>query len=356
MEQLLATAPFSLDALARRNLCSEALSNLTRHHYEHSPEFNRIATLFGYSASAHQPIEELPFLPVRLFKEFELLSVPRSEIIKTMTSSGTTGQAVSKIFLDRATATKQTKVLVKIVSSFTGAQRLPLLIIDSPSVIKDRNLFSARGAAILGFSMLGCDPTYLLNDDCQIDFPRLQAFLDKHAGSKILLFGFTFVVWQHLCQALESMGRRLQLEGILLHGGGWKKLTSLAVDNQTFKARVADVCGITTVCNYYGMVEQTGSIFLECAAGFLHASIFSDIIVRDPLTLAPLRERQTGLLQVISLLPTSYPGHSLLTEDLGEILGEDNCACGRKGKYYAVHGRVVNAEVRGCSDVHAAQS
>jgi phenylacetate-coenzyme A ligase PaaK-like adenylate-forming protein len=138
-----------------------------------------------------------------------------------------------------------------------------------------------------------------------------------------------------------------------LHGGGWKKLTSLAVDNQTFKARIADVCGISDVCDYYGMVEQTGSIFLECGAGVLHASIFSEIIVRDSVTFAPLGPRQTGLLQVLSLLPTSYPGHSLLTEDLGEILGEDNCPCGRKGKYFAVHGRVVNAEVRGCSDVHA---
>jgi phenylacetate-coenzyme A ligase PaaK-like adenylate-forming protein len=151
------------------------------------------------------------------------------------------------------------------------------------------------------------------------------------------------------------MGRRLQLDGgILLHGGGWKKLNSLAVDNQTFKARVADVCGISNVCNYYGMVEQTGSIFLECPAGVLHASHFSDIIVRDPVTFAPLAPHQTGLLQVLSLLPTSYPGHSLLTEDVGEILGEDDCPCGRKGKYFAVHGRVANAEVRGCSDVLAA--
>jgi phenylacetate-coenzyme A ligase PaaK-like adenylate-forming protein len=354
MEQLLETPPFALNAITKRSLHSEALSNLTRHHYEHSPEFQRIATLFGYSPSTHQAIEDLPFLPVRLFKEFELLSVPRSAIIKTMTSSGTSGQAVSKIFLDRTTATNQTKVLVKIVSSFTGAKRLPLLIVDSPSVIKDRNLFSARGAAILGFSMLGCDPTYLLDDNYQIDFFRLDAFLDKHAGSKILLFGFTFMVWQYLCQALESMGRRVQLDGgILLHGGGWKKLTSLAVDNQTFKARIADVCGICDVCDYYGMVEQTGSIFLECGAGVLHASIFSEIIVRDSVTFAPLGPRQTGLLQVLSLLPTSYPGHSLLTEDLGEILGEDDCACGRKGKYFAVHGRVVNAEARGCSDVHA---
>ena len=51
-------------------------------------------------------------------------------------------------------------------------------------------------------------------------------------------------------------------------------------------------------------------------------------------------------------LPRSYPGHSLLTEDLGVLLGEDDCPCGRKGKYFKVTGRVPRAEVRGCSDTY----
>ena len=54
----------------------------------------------------------------------------------------------------------------------------------------------------------------------------------------------------------------------------------------------------------------------------------------------------------LSLLPKSYPGHNLLTEDIGIILGEDNCHCGIKGKYFEVEGRIPNAEVRGCSDAY----
>jgi hypothetical protein len=288
-----------------------------------------------------------------LFKEYELRSVEPSEIVKTMTSSGTSGQAVSRIFLDRATAVNQTKVLIKIVSSFTGSKRLPLLIVDSPAVIKDRALFSARGAGILGFSMLGHDPTYLLDENYEINFARLDAFLARHNGSKILLFGFTFVVWKHLCQALLRAGRKLRMDGVLIHGGGWKKLASLAVDNVTFKQVIAETCGIPTVCNYYGMIEQTGSVFMECEQGALHASIYSDVIVRDPVTFASLDVGRAGLLQLVSLLPLSYPGHSILTDDMGEIFGVDDCPCGRKGRYFRVLGRVKNAEVRGCSDVHA---
>lgn len=353
VEDLLGTPPFSMEDGAKRAYYAHALSELTLHHSERSPEYRRIACLLGYRSGDELGMEEVPFIPARLFKEYELRSVERSEITKTMTSSGTTGQAVSKIYLDRMTATNQTKVLVKIVSSFTGSKRLPLLIVDSPAAIKDRALFSARGAGILGFSMLGYDPTYLLDENYKIDFARLDAFLEKHRGSRILLFGFTFVIWEHLCQTLVRVGRQLQVDGILIHGGGWKKLASLAVDNPTFKRVIAETCGMSSVYNYYGMAEQTGSIFMECEHGVLHASIYSDVIVRDPVTFSSLGSGRVGLLQLVSLLPTSYPGHSILTEDLGEILGVDNCPCGRKGRYFRVLGRVKNAEVRGCSDVHA---
>jgi hypothetical protein len=62
------------------------------------------------------------------------------------------------------------------------------------------------------------------------------------------------------------------------------------------------------------------------------------------------------LIQTFSILPRSYPGNSLLTEDIGVIVGEDDCSCGRNGKYFLVEGRLPTAELRGCSDTFAAQS
>ena len=97
--------------------------------------------------------------------------------------------------------------------------------------------------------------------------------------------------------------------------------------------------GIERVFNYYGMVEQGGSIFMECEHGHLHAPVFADVIVRDPITLAPLGPGQTGVLQVLSALPVSYPGHSLLTEDLGSL----------DGAGFRLAGRAPEADLRGCS-------
>ena len=139
---------------------------------------------------------------------------------------------------------------------------------------------------------------------------------------------------------------------VLIHGGGWKKLTSESIDNSTFKTLLKNICGLNRVHDYYGMVEQTGTIHMECESGYLHTSEFSDIIIRNPLDFSVNKIGEEGIVQLFSLLPTSYPGQSILTEDMGTIYGEDDCTCGRNGKYFKINGRLKKAELRGCSDTY----
>lgn len=350
---VLEISPFSLNKEEKSKLFTEYLKELSLKHYQKCENYKKIVDKLNCNLSEIKNYTEIPFLPVRLFKEFDLKSIPTEEVFKTMTSSGTSGQAVSKIYLDKTTAANQQKTLVKIVSDFTGASRMPMLIIDSPSVIKNRNMFSARGAGILGFSIFGADRTYALDDDMNINIPVIEAFLEKHKGQKILLFGFTFMIWQFFYKKLKELNVKLDLSnGILIHGGGWKKLVNEAVSKEEYKQSLNDVCGIKSVHDYYGMVEQTGCVYMECEYGHLHASIFSDVIIRNPKDFSITKTGEKGLIQVCSLLPESYPGHSLLTEDEGTILGEDDCPCGRKGKYFTILGRIKNAEIRGCSDTY----
>jgi phenylacetate-coenzyme A ligase PaaK-like adenylate-forming protein len=352
---LLEMDPYGLDAARKSDILTSALSDLTSFHYQQCLPYRRILDAIDYNPSAVRTVEDIPFLPVRLFKELDLVSVPESEIVKTMTSSGTTGQAVSRIFLDRTTASNQTRVLARLVAGVVGSQRLPMVIIDSPSVVKDRTLFSARGAGILGFSMFARDKVYALDDRMRLDIDALESFLSEHHGERILVFGFTFMIWQHFYKALRDADRTVDLSnGVLIHGGGWKKLAGEAVTTWDFRDGVHQVSGIQSAHDYYGMVEQAGSIYLECEQGHLHASVFSDVIVRRPDDFQPLGAGETGLIQVVSVLPASYPGHALLTEDEGLLHGEDDCPCGRLGRYFTVLGRVRDAELRGCSDTYGA--
>lgn len=184
-----------------------------------------------------------------------------------------------------------------------------------------------------------------------LDVEGLQAYLKEYEGQRILLFGFTFMIWQYVYKEIRDKGLNINFgDSVLIHGGGWKKLKDEAVDALTFNHLLSKQLGIQEVHNYYGMVEQVGSIFVECNEGHLHAPSYADVIIRNPITFNVLPVGQQGLIQVVSELPKSYPGHSLLTEDLGTIHGIDDCPCGWKGKYFSVVGRIPKAELRGCSD------
>ena len=355
-EEIAVSTPFLMTRNEKNRMLTRRLTELTKFHREHCTEYRNALRFLFNKAEDVDTYEQLPFLPVRLFKQFSLKSVSDSEVVKILTSSGTSGQAVSKIFLDRTTAANQQKALVKIVSDFTGAARMPMIIIDSPSVLKDRKMFSARGAGILGFSMFGSKKIYALDEEMRLNVNALRSFMEEHQGEQILLFGFTFMIWQFFYQELlrlREAGIKFDLSNaILIHGGGWKKLAQEAVDAKTFRDSLEQVCGLFRIHNYYGMVEQTGCIYMECEYGHLHSSVFSDVITRRARDFSVCEIGEKGILEVLSTIPESYPGHILLTEDEGTILGEDDCPCGRRGKYFKIHGRLRGAELRGCSDTY----
>lgn len=351
--------PYGLYQNEKEGILLDRLLQVTEHHKRNCNSYKKIIDGFGIETEDVASCGDIPFLPVQIFKEAELRSVPEDDVVKTMTSSGTTGQSVSKIYLDRTTAANQQKVLARIVASFTGSERMPMIIIDCPSVVKNRAMFSARGAGILGFSIFGSKKIYALDDDMKLDVEGVKSFLEAYKGQKVLLFGFTFMIWKHFYKELlrlKEEGITIDLSnGILIHGGGWKKLVSEAVSHDEFHKRMNDICSLYDIHDYYGMVEQTGCIYMECECGHLHASVFSDVIIRNPKDFTKCGVGEKGIIQVLSSIPESYPGHSLLTEDEGEILGIDDCPCGRKGKYFSVFGRLKNAEIRGCSDTYAAK-
>lgn len=342
--------PYDLNQSTKEQRLLQKLNELTAWHTVNCKSYEKMLSKSDQKTGA-ATIESVPYLPVQLFKLLELKSIRDEEVTKVLTSSGTTGQQVSKIYLDKDTAIQQTKTLVKVMKPILGDKRLPMIILDTKSVLKNRKSFSARGAGILGFANFGRKHFYALNDDMSLDIEGLQAYLEMYKGQRILLFGFTFMIWQYVFKEIRDKKLSIDFgDSILIHGGGWKKLKDEAVEAQIFNRLLKQYLGIQEVHNYYGMVEQVGSIFVECREGYLHAPNYADIIIRNPLTFEAAEIGEQGLIQVVSELPKSYPGHSLLTEDLGTIHGIDNCTCGWKGKYFSVAGRIPKAEIRGCSD------
>jgi hypothetical protein len=340
---------FGVRQVDKEAVLTAGLWELTAHHRDTCEAYRRI--LDALSAPRSGTLTDVPWIPVRLFKEHVLRSIGEDEVFRRLTSSGTTGADVSKIDLDAAAAQRQSRALSRTVQQVVGTQRLPMLIVDSRAVTRGSS-FSARGAGVVGMMNFGRQHVFALDDDMQLDRQAINAFLDKVAGQRFLVFGFTFMVWQYLSEA--RAGEFDMSKGILIHSGGWKKLVDRAVTPAAFREHFARTTGLVDIHNFYGMVEQIGTVFLESpdGDGTLTCPSFADVIIRDPLSFEPLPDGETGLIQTVSLLPTSYPGHSVLTEDLGRIEGIDDTP--RLGRRFSVAGRLPRAEARGCSDTFVA--
>ena len=88
-------APYGVEAERKHDLMLEAMLQLTQWHAQNCTSYHHVLQTLQVKPGHFRRIQDVPYMPVRLFKEFELLSIPRDEVFKTMTSSGTSGQQIS---------------------------------------------------------------------------------------------------------------------------------------------------------------------------------------------------------------------------------------------------------------------
>ena len=340
--------PFFFKKKKKINFLKENLILLHEHHLKNCKEYNLISKKINFSFNDKNDIADYIFIPSQLFKFYELRSIKEGDIYRTLTSSGTSSAKKSRIVLDKTSSILQGKVLINIASSFIGKERMPMVCFDNKNILSDKKTLAARNAGLIGFSIFSNKTHFALDESLNVNISELNHFLKSINSNNILFFGLTSIIWQSLNKLEISILNKKN--SYLIHGGGWKKLADKKISNQKFKSIIKKKLNIKKIFNYYGMVEQTGSIFFECEKGYFHTSNFSDIIIRNK-NLEVVKNKTLGIVQTISVLPYSYPGMSILTEDVGIVYGEDCCKCGRNGKIFKIFGRLKNSELRGCSDI-----
>jgi len=359
IESLLAQPAYGLDPRDHHRALLPLLKKELEYACDRHPGFRNFIEHWPLGFRNAENIADLPYLPVRVFKANPPLAlVSPDEVKRTLTSSATTGQVPSRVVLDAPTSRRMTKGVLTIIRDFIGPSRRPYLVIDTPENMKGQAELGARGAAIQALGSFATEVVSCLvpgqNDEATLDLETLLSAARKWKDSSVLVYGFTYVIWTQLVQALERRGINLNLPNVhVLHSGGWKRLEEQAVTRDVFARRVASLfgCSRDRILDYYGMVENVGVVYPDCPHGNKHVPCFAEVIVRDPLTLAPVAAGQRGLIQVCSVLPTSFPGFLLLTEDIAEIISYDGCPCGRRGTSFRFAGRAPKAEVRGCGNL-----
>ena len=350
------TQPFALSPDAKREYLRAQLAMLLDHHRQRCPGYARIAEDWQHHAPVDDwTLEQYPFVPVTVFKEFELKST--EEPVSAIESSATTSKLSSRIFADRETKKRQALSANKILGDFVGHEKRPYLVFDVEDTVRGDKSFSARGAAIMSLAHLASEFLFVMRrdgDGLAIDRKALEAALEKVGDGPFLAYGFTYILYQ-AHEAFASMGLPsipAHPNSRLLHSGGWKKLESIAVDKSAFNRHVAGVWELPpeNVIDFYGTVEQVGVPYPDGEDGLKHVPYWAEVLIRRPDTLEVAEPGEVGLIQLVSALPLAAPNHSVLTEDLGRIVHLDD-ADGRRGTAFVFEGRAPRSELRGCSDV-----
>lgn len=308
LESLLST-PYALPIEVKHERLLAELLEQTRRWSEQCPPYRRILRGIGFSWDRVHGLEDLPLLPIELLRRLDLGDV---------VPPAPTG-------------------LTSVVAALLGPVRPPMIVCDAASALKGRGAGTPRGQEIRALAALGSDHLYALDDSLSLRVDDLLRFVQLHAGEPLAIFGNTAMVWEHLMEPLHEKGVRLPHHGgLLLHSGCWKRLVDRAVSNEQYKDAARQVLGVSRVHNLYGIAEQGGGVFAECECGHFHAPAFAEVLTRDYRRWSILPPRVEGVIQTLSVVPQTFPGHSLLTDHLGVILGQDDCPCGRLGTYFRV--------------------
>lgn len=360
-DNLIKISPYELDSEQKSKPFFEALLDEIKFHYDNNEQYKYFCKNKSFNPHNFQGgLDEIPPIAVSVFKDLgkDLKSIPDSEVKLSLQSSATSG-IPSTIVLDKITAKRQAKVMIKVVKDFIGSERKPFIIVDISPKPENINFLGARYAAISGYLNFASDVNYALDkqsdENVFFNIEKTNTFiasLDKNIP--IVVFGFTYMLYAQVVKPLLDKGITFELPkgSKIIHIGGWKKLENEKIGKEQFNQSMSKLFSVEEahVIDIYGFTEQMGLNYPDCECGWKHTPVYSEILVRNAATREVMPDGQQGVLEFLSPIPHSYPGNVVLTDDIG-IVNPEPCPNGRNGTRFKILGRLKKAEIRGCGDI-----
>ena len=200
IDELLELAPYDGSQEAE-DLFMQALQEECIFHYEHNEMYQRFCDRKGFDPHKPFTIEEMPPVSVSVFKElgFKLNSVPKEDLTLALQSSATSG-IPSTIVMDKETAKRQAKAMIKVIGEFIGKERKPFLVMDIDPRSCYKKLLGARFAAVTGYLRFANKTGYFLKADennvSYFDVEGIQEYV-KALGKQIKDAGMAFMLDFH---------------------------------------------------------------------------------------------------------------------------------------------------------------
>ena len=311
-------SPDDFDYLALEIFKYQAGSNKIYHDY---------LTILGIDPFAINKPEEIPFIPIELFKSHKIITGNDRPVLK-FESSGTTGTAKSKHYL--IDPGLYASSFERCFSIFYGSPGKYCILALLPSYVERKNsslVYMING--LIGMSQHECGGFYL--DDLS-DLSDTLKKLESNQQSVILL-GVSFA----LVRFAEKFPTHLE-HTIIMETGGMKGRQE-EMTREELHGILTEAFHVDVIHSEYGMTEMLSQAYSK-GHGIFQTPPWMKILIRDtydPFTYLPTGE--SGGINIIDLA-NIHSCSFIATSDIGKLVSSGG---------FEVLGRFDNSDIRGCN-------
>lgn len=301
----------------------EALAlSVFRRQAERCAPYREYIERMGIDPHAVQRIEEIPFLPIRLFKTHEVYCGAKAPEV-VFTSSATTGMTPSRHPM--ASLALYERAFTEAFRRFYGEPSEWSLYGLLP------NYLQRKGSSLVYMAdrlIQACGSGGFYLDE----YERLIADLESDPKPKILL-GVSYALWD----LAERYAPKLQ-NTIVMETGGMKGHRE-ELPKEAFHKILCEAFGVERIHSEYGMAELTSQAYSKGENRF-YCPAWMRVAVRDVNDPLDVRfEAGRGGLNIIDLA-NYYSCSFLQTEDVARRYADGS---------FEVEGRIDHSEIRGCN-------
>lgn len=304
-----------------------------RYQYDNCPTYRRYAQLLGMSPEGLTDISDIPFLPIRFFKQYDIISSaePHPEPQKIFYSSSTTGQTPSRhCVLDISLYERS---FLGGFRQFYGGPENYVILALLPSYLEREGSSLVYMADRLIKESGRPESGYYL-----YDHERLYSTLTElgQRGQRTLLLGVAF--------GLLDFVEKYRIDGpndswlTVMETGGMKGRRE-ELSREELHRRLSDGFGLKAIHSEYGMCELLSQAY-STGDGVFRTPESMKVIVRDIND--PFRDAVSGGRGIINIIDLANRNSCsfIETEDVGRAWPDGS---------FTVEGRLKGAERRGCN-------
>ena len=321
-----------IDSQAIFNITSdvafEAMAlNIFQFQFENNPVYRSFCDLLYIHPSDVKTVKDIPFLPIEFFKSKNVLC-STNPIIKTFTSSGTSGSITSKHFVTNLNLYEQsfTKgfnqfygniedyTILALLPSYLERDGSSLIYMVDKLIKESKNTYSG----------------FYLNEYDQLKLTLIK--LDS-SEKKVLLIGVSFA----LLDLIEN--HKFDLKNtIVMETGGMKGRRKELIRDELHSI-LKNGFGVDTIHSEYGMTELLSQAYSH-GNGIFKCPPWMKVLTRDPEDALSIQANyKTGGVNVIDLANINSCSF-IATQDLGRVHDDGS---------FEIIGRFDNSDIRGCN-------